>query len=77
MQRLTAMQRVEHGQDPGDLATDEALRLRPLAREPGAQVSVHRIFHGQAVARAGTVGDDEPVEDAQRPRLAAQELCEV
>ena len=77
VQRLTAMQRVEDGQDPGDLAADEALRLRPLAREPGAEVSMHRILHGQAVARAGTVGDHESVEHAQRARLTVQELGKI
>ncbi len=77
VQRLPAMQRVEHGEDPGDLAPHETLRLWPLELEPGAQIAVHGEFHGQAIARARTVGDDEPVEHAQRARLAVEQLGEV
>ena len=77
VQRLAAVQRVEDRQDSGDLAAHEALGLRPFAREPGAEVSMHGILHGQAVARASTVCDHESVEHAQRARLAVQELGKV
>src|SRR5437899_8287089 len=77
VERLSPMQRIEHRQDPGNLAANQALGLRPLALEPGAEIAVLRIFHDQAVPRACSVDDDKSIEDAQRARLAVEELREV
>src|SRR2546422_4507314 len=71
------MQRIENPQDPGNLAAHQALGLRSLALEPGTEIAVLRIFHDQAVTRACSVDDDKAIEDAQRARLAVQELREV
>src|SRR2546429_5052156 len=65
------MEYAEHG----DLGA--WLGLRPLALEPGAEIAVLRIFHDQAVPRACSVDDDKSIEDAQRARLAVEELREV
>ena len=61
----------------GDLAPNEALRLRAFLREPGAEVAVLGVLHREAVAHARAFDLGEPVEDAQRPRLAAEQLGEV
>ena len=45
--------------------------------EPDAEISVHRVLKRDAVARALTIGLDEPVEHSQRARLAEKQLGEV
>jgi hypothetical protein len=52
MQGLSPMQRVECAEYCGDLASNEPLGLRALAREPRAQVTVYRVLQRDAVARA-------------------------
>ena len=77
VERLSPMQHIEDRQDSRQLAADEALGLRSLAREPRAEIAVFRILHDEAITRARTVDDDEPVENSQRAGLAVQELGEV
>src|SRR5260370_971721 len=55
VQRLAAMQDVEHRQDPRQLASHEALVLRSPPLEPRTQVAVLGVLYGEVVARAGAV----------------------
>ena len=75
--RLPAMQRIERSGDGRDLAADEPLRLRAHLLEPGAEVAVLGVLHGEAVAHLAVARLGEPVVDAQRARLAREELGEV
>src|SRR6266550_4643362 len=77
MHCLAQVQHVESSEDCGDLASDEAFRLRALAREPGPEIPMHCVFHSDAVARTATIDLREPVEDAQCARLAEEELGEI
>src|SRR5882672_1695727 len=77
MHCLPQVQHVESSEDCGDLASDEAFRLRALAREPGPEISVHRVLHSDAIARTAIIDLGEPVEDAQCARLAEEELGEI
>src|SRR5262249_9467593 len=74
VQCLPAVQRIEGLQDRGDLASNESLGLRSLAREPCAEVPVLGVLHGETVAHARPFALGESVEDAQRTRLTREQL---
>src|SRR5712691_4185000 len=77
MHCLAEVQHIESSEDCGDLASDEAFRLWALAREPRPEISVHRVLHGDAIARTPIIDFGKPVEDAQCARLAKEELGEI
>src|SRR6202011_1871586 len=77
MQRLAAVQDVERLEDCGDLTPNEALGLRAILLEPDTQVAVRRVLQRDAVARSPVLYLGEPVEHAQRARLAEEQLGEV
>src|ERR1700675_1171004 len=52
MHCLPQVQHIESSEYCGDLAPDEAFRLWAIAREPGTEISVHCVLHGDAIARA-------------------------
>ena len=75
--RLPPVQNAEWPQDSGDLAPHESFGLCALLLEPDAEVSMHRVLEGDAIARALSIDLHESIVDAQRTRLTVQELGEV
>ena len=78
MQHLAAVQLVEHLQDAGDLAARRRLRealLRSL--EMRAEIAVRGVFHRQAVEHLAVAEQRKRVEDANRARMAVEQIAEV
>jgi hypothetical protein len=67
------VEHVERAKDAGDLASNEALGLRPFACEPGAEVSVLRVFHREAVAHArpSTSANRSKIRSARGSRVSS------
>src|SRR5258708_4493915 len=77
MKRVATVQHIERAGEAGDLAADEALRLRALPNEEGAEVAVRGVFHGQAIAHLAVLDLSETVEYAKRSFFAAEQLGEI
>ena len=77
MQRMPSVQCIESAENGSDLASHEALGLRPHLAQPRAEVAVLGVFHREAIAHVVAVRLDEAIEDAKGSVFARQQFGEV